>query len=219
MHNGFLTVDDEKMSKSLNNFFRIRDVLDSGHVRDPEVLRFFLASSQYRGPINYSIAMIEQADAALTRLYTALRDIEPAEGYAPSDATRKFEAAMDDDFNTPEAIAALQGLATEINKAKGANDWGKASALAAELKKLGGVLGVLYLQPEEFLHKTRSVTLTPEPATLVLEGQRVELLIAERRAARTAKNFKESDRIRDELTQAGIILEDKPDGTTTWRRA
>jgi cysteinyl-tRNA synthetase len=209
MHNGFLTVDDEKMSKSLNNFFRIRDVLDSGHVRDPEVLRFFLASSQYRGPINYSVAQIEQADAALTRLYTALRDIEPAEGYAPSDATRKFEAAMDDDFNTPEAIAALQGLATEINKAKGANDWGKASALAAELKKLGGVLGVLYLQPEEFLRKGKSG----------LADADVERLIAERRAARVAKNFKESDRIRDELTKGGIVLEDKPDGTTTWRRA
>jgi cysteinyl-tRNA synthetase len=198
------------MSKSLNNFFRIRDVLDSGHVRDPEVLRFFLASSQYRGPINYSIAMIEQADTALTRLYNALRDIEPAEGYEPSDATRKFEAAMDDDFNTPEAIAALQGLATEINKAKGANDWGKASALAAELKKLGGVLGVLYLQPEEFLRKGKASSSSDAD---------VERLIAERRAARTAKNFKESDRIRDELTKAGIVLEDKPDGTTTWRRA
>jgi cysteinyl-tRNA synthetase len=188
---------------------RIRDVLDSGHVREPEVLRFFLASSQYRGPINYSIAMIEQADAALTRLYTALRDIEPAEGYEPGDATRKFEAAMDDDFNTPEAIAALQGLATEINKAKGANDWGKASALAAELKKLGGVLGVLYLQPEEFLRKGKSG----------LADADVERLIAERRAARVAKNFKESDRLRDELTKAGVVLEDKPDGTTAWRRA
>jgi cysteinyl-tRNA synthetase len=163
--------------------------------------------------------MIEQADAALTRLYTALRDIEPAEGYEPSEATRKFEAAMDDDFNTPEAIAALQGLATEINRAKSANEWGKASALAAELKKLGGVLGVLYLQPEEFLRKTRSVTLTPEPAALTLDGQEVELRIGQRRAARAARNFKESDRIRDELTKAGIVLEDKPDGTTTWRRA
>jgi cysteinyl-tRNA synthetase len=226
MHNGFLTVDDEKMSKSLNNFFRIRDVLDSGHVRDPEVLRFFLASSQYRGPINYSIAMIEQADAALTRLYTALRDIEPAEGYEPSDATRKFEAAMDDDFNTPEAIAALQGLATEINRAKSANDWGKASALAAELKKLGGVLGVLYLQPEEFLQKSKGTlagTMTPESsaAGTVSGGSTdevIERLIGERRAARAARNFKESDRIRDDLMKGGIILEDKPDGTTTWRR-
>jgi cysteinyl-tRNA synthetase len=225
MHNGFLTVDDEKMSKSLNNFFRIRDVLDSGHVRDPEVLRFFLASSQYRGPINYSIAMIEQADAALTRLYTALRDIEPAEGYEPSEATRKFEAAMDDDFNTPEAIAALQGLATEINKAKGANDWGKASALAAELKKLGGVLGVLYLQPEEFLQKSKatepgiSVDFSGAGSVSGPTDAAIERLIAERRAARAARNFKESDRIRDELMKGGIILEDKPDGTTTWRRA
>jgi cysteinyl-tRNA synthetase len=120
---------------------------------------------------------------------------------------------MDDDFNTPEAIAALQGLATEINRAKGANDWGKASALAAELKKLGGVLGVLYLQPEEFLRTSTSGTKSG------LADADVERLIAERRAARAGKNFKESDRIREELTKAGIILEDKPDGTTTWRRA
>jgi cysteinyl-tRNA synthetase len=209
MHNGFLNVDDEKMSKSLNNFFRIRDVLDSPHVRDPEVVRFFLASSHYRGPINYSIAQIEQADAALTRLYTALRDLEPAESYEPGEATRKFEAAMDDDFNTPEAIAALQGLAGEINKAKSANDWGRASSLAAELKKLAAVLGVLQLQPEEFLRKGQSG----------LSDVEVERLIAERRAARAARNFQESDRIRNELAQAGIVLEDKPDGTTTWRRA
>ncbi|HZO54741.1 MAG TPA: DALR domain-containing protein, partial [Bryobacteraceae bacterium] len=149
----------------------------------------------------------------LSRLYTALRDIEPAEGYEPSEATRKFEAAMDDDFNTPEATAALQGLATEINRAKTANDWGKASALAAELKKLGGVLGVLYLQPEEFLRKTKSA------AQAGLSDADVERLIAERRTARAARNFKESDRIRDELTKGGITLEDKPDGTTTWRRA
>jgi len=209
MHNGFLNVDDEKMSKSLNNFFRIRDVLDSPHVRDPEVVRFFLASSHYRGPVNYSVAQIEQADAALTRLYTALRDIEPAESFEPGAATRQFEAAMDDDFNTPEAIAALQGLASEINRAKSANDWGKASALAAELKKLAAVLGVLHLQPEEFLRKGKSG----------LSDADVERLIAERRAARTTRNFKESDRIRDELAQGGIVLEDKPDGTTTWRRA
>jgi cysteinyl-tRNA synthetase len=208
MHNGFLNVDDEKMSKSLNNFFRIRDVLDSPHVRDPEVVRFFLASSHYRGPVNYSVAQIEQADAALTRLYTALRDIEPAESYQPGAATRQFEAAMDDDFNTPEAIAALQGLAGEINKAKSANDWGKASALAAELKKLAAVLGVLHLQPEEFLRKGKSG----------LSDADVELLIAERRAARADRNFKESERIRDDLAQAGIVLEDKPDVKTNWRR-
>jgi cysteinyl-tRNA synthetase len=208
MHNGFLNVDDEKMSKSLNNFFRIRDVLDSPHVRDPEVVRYFLAASHYRGPINYSVTQIEQADAALTRLYTALRDIEPAESHEPTAATRQFEAAMDDDFNTPEAIAAVQGLATEINRAKSAIVWGKASALAAELKKLAAVLGVLQLQPEEFLRKGRSG----------LADADVERLIGQRRAARAARNFKESDQLRDELARAGIVLEDKPDGTTTWRR-
>ena len=213
MHNGFVNVDDEKMSKSLGNFFRIRDVLDSGQVRDPEVLRFFFASSHYRGPINYSLVQIEQADAALSRLYTALRDVEPAESYEPSEATRRFEAAMDDDFNTPDAIAALQALATEINRAKDANEWGKASALAAELKKLAAVLGVLSLQPDEFLRKGKS------GLSSGLSDGDVERLIAERRAARAARNFKESDRIRDELTKARIVLEDKPDGTTTWRRA
>jgi cysteinyl-tRNA synthetase len=202
-------------------------VLDSPHVRDPEVVRFFLASSHYRGPINYSVAQIEQADAALTRLYTALRDIEPAESFEPSEGTRRFEAAMDDDFNTPEAIAALQGLASEINRAKGANDWGKASALAAELKKLAAVLGVLHLQPEEFLRKSRVGSLAgvdnmefEAVGTVTAPADAdIERLIAERRSARAARNFKESDRIRDELAKAGIILEDKPDGTTTWRRA
>ena len=155
MHNGFLNVDDEKMSKSLDNFFSIRDVLDSRRARSggravlPRVEPLSRARQLFA-------AQIEQADAALTRLYTALRDIEPAESYEPSAATRQFEAAMDDDFNTPEAIAALQGLASEINRAKSANDWGKASALAAELKKLAAVLGVLHLQPEEFLRKGQS---------------------------------------------------------------
>ena len=213
MHNGFLNVDNEKMSKSLNNFFRIRDVLDSGKVRDPEVVRYFLASSHYRGPINYSLEQIELADTALTRMYLALRNLEPAESYTPSEATRQFEAAMDDDFNTPEATAALQGLVTEINRARDANDWGKASELAAELKKLGGVLGVLSLQPDEFLRKT-----CPGSQSGLSDAD-IERLIAERRAARAARNFKESDRIRDELLKAGIVLEDKPDRTTTWRRA
>ena len=213
MHNGFLNVDNEKMSKSLNNFFRIRDVLDSGHVRDPEVLRYFLASSHYRGPINYSLDQIDLADTALTRMYLALRNLEPAESYTPGEATRQFEAAMDDDFNTPEATAALQGLVTEINRARDANEWGRASELAAELKKLGGVLGVLSLQPDEFLRKTKP------GGQAGLSDADVERLIAERVAARAAKNFKESDRIRDELLEAGVILEDKPDRTTTWRRA
>jgi cysteinyl-tRNA synthetase len=214
MHNGFVNVDDEKMSKSLGNFFRIRDVLDSGHLRDPEVLRFFLVSSHYRGPINYSLVQIEQADAALGRLYTALRDVTPAGIVKPSEATRRFEAAMDDDFNTPDAIAALQTLATEVNRAKSAGDSALASALAAELKSLAGVLGLLQLAPEDFLRKAKSA----DSAQSGLTDAQIEQLIAARTAARAAKNFKESDRIRDELAAAGVVLEDKPDKTTTWRR-
>jgi cysteinyl-tRNA synthetase len=215
MHNGFVNVDDEKMSKSLGNFFRIRDVLDSGHLRDPEVLRFFLVSSHYRGPINYSLVQIEQADAALTRLYTALRDVTPASSVTPGEATRRFEAAMDDDFNTPDAIAVLQTLATEVNRAKSAADTAMASVLAAELKSLASVLGLLQLAPEDFLRKSKA----GEGAQSGLTDAQIEQLIAARTAARAAKNFKESDRIRDELAAAGVLLEDKPDKTTTWRRA
>jgi cysteinyl-tRNA synthetase len=221
MHNGFVNVEDEKtlqaekMSKSLGNFFRIRDVLDSGHLRDPEVLRFFLVSSHYRGPINYSLVQIEQADAALGRLYTALRDVTPASIVKPGEATRRFEAAMDDDFNTPDALAVLQTLATEVNRAKSAGDSATASALAAELKSLADVLGLLQLAPEDFLRKSKS----GDGAQSGLTDTQIDQLIAARAAARAAKNFKESDRIRDELAAAGVLLEDKPDKTTTWRRS
>jgi len=216
MHNGFVNVDNEKMAKSVGNFFLIRDVLDSGHVRDPEVLRFFLMSSHYRGPINYSLTQIEQADAALSRLYTALRDVEPAKDYQPGEATRRFEEAMSDDFNTPEALAVLQSLAGDINRARAAGNSMQAASLATELKQLGNLLGVLHLAPGAFLQK--SAAAAGQVAEAKTSDAQIEQLIAARAAARKAKNFKESDRIRDELAQSGIVLEDRPDGTTIWRR-
>jgi cysteinyl-tRNA synthetase len=222
MHNGFVNVDNEKMSKSLGNFFRIRDVLDSGYVRDPEVLRYFLMSSHYRGPINYSLLQIEQADAALSRLYTALRDVALADAYEPSAATRQFEAAMDDDFNTPEALAALQTLATEVNKAKSAGRTDDAARLGAELVALGRVLGVLQLASAEFLRKPKQ----PAPGSegegasgASLSEADIERLIAERKESRLSKNFKRADEVRKQLADSGIVLEDKPDGTTEWRRS
>jgi cysteinyl-tRNA synthetase len=233
MHNGFVNVDDEKMSKSLGNFFTIRDVLASGHVRHPEVLRYFLIGSQYRGPINYSLAQIEQADAALGRLYTALRGLEAppvaaaagavVAASAPSNngandsaAWQAFHAAMDDDFNTPEAVAVLQSLASEINRARDEGDLARATATAQELRAIGAVLGVLALPAEEWFRASKSA------ATAQSDGwddARIEAAIAERKAARAGKDFKRSDQIRDELAAAGIVLEDKPGGITVWRRS
>ena len=207
MHNGFVNVDDEKMSKSLGNFFTIRDVLDSGYLRHPEVLRFFLMSSHYRGPINYSLPQIDQADAALGRLYTALRDVVPAAGAASGEATERFRAAMDDDFNTPEALAVLQSLAASINRARPAGEADAAARLARELLDLGGVLGILQVPPADWFKLAKRVEgagdLQAERAAVAgIAPERIEALIAERREARKARNFKRSDEIRDELAAA-----------------
>jgi cysteinyl-tRNA synthetase len=221
------------MSKSLGNFFTIRDVLASGHVRHAEVLRYFLIGSQYRGPINYSLAQIEQADAALGRLYTALRGLEAppvaaaagavVAASAPSNngandsaAWQAFHAAMDDDFNTPEAVAVLQSLASEINRARDAADLGRATALAQELRAIGAVLGVLALPAEEWFRASKTAATAQSDG---LDDARIEAAIAERKAARAGKDFKRSDQIRDELAAAGIVLEDKPGGITVWRRS
>jgi cysteinyl-tRNA synthetase len=217
MHNGFVRIDEEKMSKSLGNFFTIRDVLRK--VRDPEVVRFFLLSSHYRGPINYTPESLDQADAALERLYGALRGVTPAEGTA-SDATTRFQAAMDDDFNTPLAIAELQALARDLNVAKTSAESSQAAALAGELRALGARLGVLAREPEEFLHKPIPKGAS-DTITLRLEGlsdAEIEELIDARAAARAARDFTESDRIRDLLQARGIVIEDRAGQRSSWRR-
>ncbi|MBM4192322.1 MAG: cysteine--tRNA ligase [Gammaproteobacteria bacterium] len=218
MHNGFVNVDDEKMSKSLGNFFTIREVLDSGHIRHPEVLRYFLTGSHYRRPINYSLAQLGQADASLGRLYTALRGLDAPPVEEPqtvkSPPWQAFQAAMDDDFNTPEAIAVLQNLAGEINRARDAGDLVGATAKARELRAIGSVLGLLMLNAEDWFKASKG-----QSTEVGWDDARIEAVIAERQGARKSKNFKRSDEIRDELSAAGIVLEDKPGGATVWRRS
>jgi cysteinyl-tRNA synthetase len=220
MHNGFVNINDEKMSKSLGNFFTLREVLP--RLRHPEVMRAFLLSSHYRGPINYSQSSLEQADAVLCRLYTALRGVEPAPLVPQGPATARFIAALDDDFNTPEAFAVLQGLARELNAARAAGRAEEAARLAAELRMLGGVVGLLRLAPEEWFRLSGHgfpSECADEPTTVLLSEQQIEERIAARLAARQTKNFAEADRLRKELAEAGVALEDQPGGRTIWRRS
>jgi len=228
MHNGFVRVDDEKMSKSLGNFFTVREVLE--WVRDPEVVRYFMLGSHYRGPINYTPESLSQADASLERLYLALRGVAPVASPAPTSATERFVAAMDDDFNTPIAVAELQSLARELNTAKAAGRRDEAANIAGELRVLASRLGLLGLEPETFLRRRpkRAAGTSPGGASSAeaeegeigggLSDADIERLIEERVAARKAKNFKESDRIRDLLAASGVVLEDQPGGKTLWRR-
>ncbi len=213
MHNGFVRVDDEKMSKSLGNFFTIRTVLEK---YDAEVVRFFILRAHYRSPLNYSDQHLDDAKLALTRLYTALRgyDAIGAEINWQKPQAARFKLAMDDDFNTPEAMAVLFDLANEVNKSKSLE-------LASLLKNLGNVLGLLQRDASEFLQgiiQTTSIQLESGEANKMIDSNAIDSKILARIAAKKAKNFAEADRIRKELAEFGVVLEDTPQGTT-WRRA
>ncbi len=199
MHNGFVNIDNEKMSKSLGNFFSIRDVLKKF---DAETVRFFIVRAHYRSPLNYSDVHLDDARGALKRLYTALDAVAPAEvgiDWAEPFAAR-FKSAMDNDFATPEAVAVLFDLATEVNRGKSAQQSGL-------LKALGGCLGLLQGDPRDFLRSGAS-----------LDEATIASLIAQRAAAKAGKNFAEADRIRADLLAQGIVLKDSPTGTT-WEAA
>ena len=204
MHNGFVRVDDEKMSKSLGNFFTVREVLARYH---PEDVRFFILNSHYRSPLNYADDQLDAAHASVTRLYTALRGLPDAAPAESTDFELRFGAAMDDDFNTPVAIAVLFDLAREINRMR-RDDEVQASAHAALLKRLAGFLGLLTGDADGYLKGGVHGGLSDDE---------IVAQIAARQAARQAKDFVESDRIRDALKAKGIVLEDGPQGTT-WRR-
>jgi cysteinyl-tRNA synthetase len=214
MHNGFVRVDNEKMSKSLGNFFTVREVLKQ---YKPEVVRFFILSSHYRSPLNYSDESLNDAKAALTRLYTALRDVAVLDAPVQEDYKSRFGLAMDDDFNTPVALAVLFDLARELNKIKDF-ETGKASALAANLKSLGSLLGILQDDPDSFLKGGTTDAAVESSAGSIGSDEYIEQQIQARIDAKKAKNWALADQIRDELKGQGVILEDSPDGLTRWRR-
>ncbi len=207
MHNGFVRIDDEKMSKSLGNFFTIRDVMKSYR---GEEIRLFMLSAHYRSPLNYSIEHLDSARSGLNRLYTALRGLaEGAGGETDAEFESRFVEVMDDDFNTAEAIAVLFELARQVNVSSGEGDRNRAGNLAATLRTLGGRLGLLQADPDDWLRGSGK--------SLDIDIAQIETMIEARTAARRARDWSESDRIRDELKSYGVILEDKA-GETRWRR-
>jgi cysteinyl-tRNA synthetase len=207
MHNGFVRINEEKMSKSLGNFFTVREVMKRYH---PEVIRLFILMSHYRSPLNYSDQNLDAARATLTRWYTAMKGIVTTAEPQP-EVIERFLEVMDDDFNTPEALALIFEQIAELNRLRD-TDFEQASRHAATVRELGGILNLGQLYPDSFLHWG------PGGEEDALDDATINNLIASRSEARQSRNFAEADRIRDELEAAGIILEDSA-GQTTWRRA
>jgi cysteinyl-tRNA synthetase len=206
MHNGFVRINDEKMSKSLGNFFTVREVLER---YQPEVVRYFILTSHYRSPLNYSDQELDAAKHALTRLYTALRGLPATTEPCPDDSYKqRLEAAMNDDFNTPEVLAILFELSHEINRVRAIKP-ALASQLGGELRRLGEMLGLLQNNPETYLQG--------QDTNAGLSAAEIEQLIADRQAARARKDWARADEIRAQLTEQGIVLEDNAQGTT-WRK-
>ena len=216
MHIGFVNINDEKMSKSLNNFFTIRGVLES---YDGETLRYFIMSSHYRSPLNFSDDNLNLAKSSLTRLYTAMRRLNASEAAMNEvsqrfDFEKRFNAALDDDFNTPIALSILFELAKLINSER-EKDIDQANALAQLLQKLGGYIGILQTDADSFLKHTPQGGTKKRGAGLADED--IDTKIKQRNEAKANKDFALSDQIRDELTESGVILEDSANGTN-WRR-
>ena len=219
MHNGYVQVDREKMSKSLGNFFTIREILarDSSPHRMGEIVRFMLLASHYRSPLNFSINSLDNAQASLTRLYLALDKvgvcIAKNDAWQESEYWKAFHAAMADDFNTPDAISVLFNLARELNRMADRGQVGYARELCGQLIALAGILGLLYQDPETFL---KGLGNTEEPANL-LKTEWIEQQIHARSIAREQGDWKRADQIRVGLSDQGVVLEDRSDGTTSWR--
>jgi cysteinyl-tRNA synthetase len=206
LHNGFVRINEEKMSKSLGNFFTVRDILK---LYRAEEVRYFILTSQYRSPLNYDSEHLDNARSALTRFYTAMRGLPEVDPAGAEQYRERFNAAMDDDFNTPEALAAMFDLVREINRTR-QQDEVAAAAMAAELKAMGSILGILQDDVETYLRGEAS-------ADDALSDSDIDSLIQQRLDARKAKNWAEADRIRDQLQAANILLEDGAGGTS-WRR-
>jgi cysteinyl-tRNA synthetase len=206
MHNGFVRVNEEKMSKSLGNFFILREVLENYRA---EEIRYFIVSSHYRSQLNYSEEQLDNARAALQRMYAALQDTNRAQIPENSEYQQRFEQALSDDFNTANAIAALFDLVREVNRAKSEKS-GEQHALASLLRYLGGIIGLLQSDAGEFLKSQAG-------QGVGLSNTAIDELVEQRLQARADKNWADADRLREELSAAGIVIEDGAEGTR-WRR-